>query len=126
MVRRRTPSFVGAGAVLGWVGTLASPWLRLFILNSYPFQPHFRCECYTSIESRKGHRNASIDAKGRIAMHDIEHKSTQEEPAFTSEQKGITTTGRQKLPRAWRYVLIGATVLFVLVVIFGSVLALAN
>ncbi len=59
-------------------------------------------------------------------MHDIEHKSTQEEPAFTSEQKGITTTGRQKLPRAWRYVLIGATVLLVLVVIFGSVLALAN
>ena len=36
-------------------------------------------------------------------MHDIEHKSAQEEPASTSEQKGMATTGRQKLPRAWRY-----------------------
>src|SRR6266581_2635083 len=126
MVRRRTPSFVGAGAVLGWVGTLASPWLRLFIANSNPFQPHFRCECYTSIESRKGHRNASIGAKGRIAMHDIEHKSTQEEPASTPEQKYISTTGRQKLPRSWRYILIGATALLVLALIFAGVLALAN
>ena len=59
-------------------------------------------------------------------MHDIEHKSAQEEPASTPEQKGITTTGRQKLPRAWRYVIIGATVLLVLAVIFAGVLALTN
>ncbi len=59
-------------------------------------------------------------------MHDIEHKSTQEEPATTPEQKGISTTGRQKLPRARRYIIIGATVLLVLALIFAGVLALAN
>jgi outer membrane protein assembly factor BamB len=59
-------------------------------------------------------------------MHNIEHKSAQEEPASTSEQKGMTTTGRRKLPRAWRYIIIGATVLLVLVVIFASILTLAN
>ena len=59
-------------------------------------------------------------------MHDIEHKSTQEEPASTPEQKYISTTGRQKLPRSWRYILIGATALLVLALIFAGVLALAN
>ncbi len=59
-------------------------------------------------------------------MHNIEHKPAQEEPASTPEQKGATTTGRQKLPRAWRYILIGGTVLLVFAVIIAGVLSLAN
>jgi primosomal replication protein N len=46
-------------------------------------------------------------------MYDIEHKPEQEEPAFTPEQKDITTAGRPKLPRAWRYAIIGGTALLV-------------
>jgi outer membrane protein assembly factor BamB len=59
-------------------------------------------------------------------MHDIEHKSAQEEPASTPEQKDISTAGRQKLPRAWRYALIGGTVLLVFAVIIAGVLSLTN
>jgi outer membrane protein assembly factor BamB len=59
-------------------------------------------------------------------MHDIEHMPVQEEPASTPEQKDATTTGRQKLPRAWQYTLIGGTVLLVFAVIIAGVLALAN
>ena len=59
-------------------------------------------------------------------MHDIEHKPVQEEPTSTPEQKDATTTGRQKLPRAWRYALIGGTVLLVFAVIIAGVLSLTN
>lgn len=72
-------------------------------------------------------------------MHDIEQHSTQDdsaveitdlqpqkEPVPTPIEKGATTTGRRKLPRAWRYILIGGTVLLVLAVIFAGVLSLAN
>ena len=59
-------------------------------------------------------------------MHDVEHKSSQEEPASTPEQRGITTTGKQKLPRASRYIIIGATALLVLALIFTGILSLAN
>ncbi|HEX9133020.1 MAG TPA: hypothetical protein VF844_12075, partial [Ktedonobacteraceae bacterium] len=72
-------------------------------------------------------------------MHDIEQHSTQDdsaveitdlqpqkEPVPTPIEKGATTTGRRKLPRTWRYILIGGTVLLVLAVIFAGVLSLAN
>lgn len=59
-------------------------------------------------------------------MYDIEHKPEQEEPAFTPEQKDITKAGRPKLPRAWRYAIIGGTVLLVLAVIFAGILSLTN
>jgi outer membrane protein assembly factor BamB len=72
-------------------------------------------------------------------MRDIEQHSTQDdsaveitdlqpqkEPAPTPVEKGSTTTERQKLPRAWRYILLGGTVLLVLAVIFAAVLSLAN
>jgi outer membrane protein assembly factor BamB len=72
-------------------------------------------------------------------MRDTEQHSTQDdsaveitdlqpqkEPAPTPVEKGTTTTGRQKLPRSWRYILIGGTVLLVLAVIFAGVLSLVN
>jgi len=59
-------------------------------------------------------------------MHNTEHKPVQEEPTSTPEQKDATTTGRQKLPRAWRYALIGVTVLLVFAVIIAGILSLTN
>jgi outer membrane protein assembly factor BamB len=59
-------------------------------------------------------------------MHNIEHKPTQEEPASISKGKGATMTGRQKLPRAWRYAIIGGSVLLVFAVIIAGLLAFAN
>jgi outer membrane protein assembly factor BamB len=59
-------------------------------------------------------------------MHNIEHKPTQEEPASISKEKGATMTGRQKLPRAWRYAIIGGSVLLVFAVIIAGLLAFAN
>jgi len=72
-------------------------------------------------------------------MRDIEQHSTQDdsaveitdlqpqkEPAPTPVEKGTTTTGRQKLSRSWRYILIGVTVLLVLAFIFADVLSLVN
>ncbi len=69
-------------------------------------------------------------------MHDIEHKSEQddsavevtplqpqEEPTFTP---GTTMTGRQKLPRVWRYAIAGGIVLLVLAVIFAGLLSLTR
>jgi outer membrane protein assembly factor BamB len=50
------------------------------------------------------------------------HEKQQAEPELTPVQKDITTTGRQKLPRAWQYAIIGGTVLLVLAVIFAGVL----
>ena len=70
--------------------------------------------------------SAAIGAKGRIAMHNLEHKPAQEEPSSLPEQKGAKISERQKLPRAWRYIIIGATVLLVLALIFTGVLSLAN
>src|SRR6266702_2674902 len=67
-----------------------------------------------------------IGAKGRIAMHNIEHKPLQEEPSSIPEQKGATTTERQKLPRAWRYTIIGGTVLLVFALIIAGLLTFAN
>jgi|GEM_PF-6469091 len=49
----------------------------------------------------KGIEAPAIGAKGGIAMHNTEHKPAQDEAASTPEQKGATTTGRQKMPRAW-------------------------
>jgi outer membrane protein assembly factor BamB len=59
-------------------------------------------------------------------MHNIEHKPTQEEPASISKEKGATMTGRQKLPRAWRYAIIGGSVLLVFAVIIAGLLTFAN
>src|SRR6266487_3113923 len=59
-------------------------------------------------------------------MHNIEHKPAQEEPSSSPEQKAATRTEKQKLPRAWRYILIGGMGLLVLAVIFAGVLSLAN
>jgi outer membrane protein assembly factor BamB len=69
-------------------------------------------------------------------MHDIEHKSEQddsaievtplqpqEEPTFTP---GTTMTRRQKLPRAWRYAIAGGIVLLVLAVISAGILSLTR
>jgi outer membrane protein assembly factor BamB len=70
--------------------------------------------------------NAATGAKGRIAMHNTEHKSKQEEPALTPKQKDVMTTEWQKLPRAWRYALIGGSVLLVLVVIIAALLTFTN
>src|SRR5438874_4755671 len=70
--------------------------------------------------------SAAIGAKGRIAMHNIEHKPAQEAPASTLEQKGATMTERQKLPRPWRYTIIGGSVLLVFAVIIAGLLTFAN
>ncbi len=59
-------------------------------------------------------------------MHNIEHKPTQEEPSSSPEQKAATRTEKQKLPRAWRYTIIGATALLVLALVFTGVLSLVN
>ena len=72
-------------------------------------------------------------------MHDIEHNSTRDDSLVeitnlepqnketpTPVKKGTAATGRQKLPRAWRYILIGGTVLLVLAVIFAGLLSLTN
>lgn len=72
-------------------------------------------------------------------MHDIEHKSEQDDSAveviplqpqaertFTPAQNGSTTTGRQLLPRAWRYAIAGGIVLLVLAVIFAGILSLTR
>ena len=59
-------------------------------------------------------------------MHNIEHKPAQEEPSSLPEQKGAMKTERQKLPRAWRYTIIGGSVLLVFAVIITGVLAFAN
>ena len=59
-------------------------------------------------------------------MHDIEHKSTQEEPASTPKQKDATMLERRKLPRTWRYIIIGGSVLLVFAVIIAGLLAFAN
>jgi outer membrane protein assembly factor BamB len=66
------------------------------------------------------------DTKGRMAMHNTEHKPSQEELASTPAQKGTPTTERQKLPRAWRYTIIGGSVLLVLAIIITGLLAFAN
>jgi outer membrane protein assembly factor BamB len=70
--------------------------------------------------------SAAIGAKGRIAMHNTEHKPAQEEPHSTPEQKGATTTKRQTLPRAWRYTIIAGSVLLVFAVIIAGLFAFAN
>jgi outer membrane protein assembly factor BamB len=62
----------------------------------------------------------------KITMHNIEHKPSQEEPASTPEQKGATMAERQKLPRAWRYTIIGGSVLLVFAVIIADLLTLAS
>src|SRR5438034_11338466 len=67
-----------------------------------------------------------MGAKGRIAMHNIEHKPLQEEPSSIPEQKDATTTERQKLPRTWRYTIIGGSVLLVFAVIIASLFTLVN
>lgn len=59
-------------------------------------------------------------------MHNIEHKTAQEKPTSTPAQQSTPTTERQKLPRAWRYSIIGGTVLLVFAVIFAGVLTLAS
>jgi outer membrane protein assembly factor BamB len=73
-------------------------------------------------------------------MHNIEHESAQDNSVVevthaqpqaaddtpTPVQKGITTIGRQKLPRAWRYSIIGGTMLIVLALIFAGLLSLTN
>lgn len=59
-------------------------------------------------------------------MHNIEHKPAQEEPVSSPEQKGATMTERQKLPRAWRYTIIGGSVLLLFAVIIAGLLTLAN
>src|SRR5438876_10936060 len=59
-------------------------------------------------------------------MHNIEHKPLQEEPSSIPEQKGATTTERQKLPRARRYTIIGGTVLLVFALIIAGLLTFAN
>jgi outer membrane protein assembly factor BamB len=69
---------------------------------------------------------ATIGVKGRVAMHNIEHKPAQEEPASTSKEKGATMTERQKLPRAWRYAIIGGSVLLVFAVIIAGLLTFVN
>jgi len=58
-------------------------------------------------------------------MHNIEHKPLKEEPASTPGQNG-TTTVRQKLPRTWRYALIGGTALLVFAVIIVGLLSFTN
>ena len=87
------------------------------------------------LKADKAVEKTATGGKGRIPMHDIEHKSEQDdsaveitplqpqaEPTFPPAQKG-STTGRQKLPRAWRYVIAGGTVLIVLAVIFAGILS---
>ena len=72
-------------------------------------------------------------------MHDIEHKSEQDdsaveitplqpqaEPTYPPAQHGRTTAGRQKLPRAWRYAIAGGIVLLVLAVISAGILSLTR
>jgi outer membrane protein assembly factor BamB len=87
-------------------------------------QPYFRNEGYTSFESREA--SAAFGAKGRIAMHNTEHKPAQEESTSTPEQKGATLTERQKLPRDWRYAIIAGSVLLVFAVIIAGLLTLAR
>src|SRR5207245_11640009 len=67
-----------------------------------------------------------MGAKGRIAMHNIEHKPLQEEPSSIPEQKGATTTERQKLLRAWRYTIIEGTVSHVFALIIAVLLTFRN
>ena len=59
-------------------------------------------------------------------MHNTEHKPAREEPDSTPEQKGATTTKRQTLRRAWRYPIIGGSVLLVFAVIIAGLLSSAN
>ncbi len=59
-------------------------------------------------------------------MHNIEHKPAQEELSSSPNQNGATMTERQKLPRAWRYIIIGGSVLLVLAVIIAGLLTLAS
>jgi len=59
-------------------------------------------------------------------MHNIEHKPEQEKPASTPAQEGTPTTERQKLPRAWRYTIIGGSVLLVFAMIIAGLLTFAN
>jgi outer membrane protein assembly factor BamB len=59
-------------------------------------------------------------------MHNIEHKPAREEPSSLPEQKGAMKTERQKLPRAWRYTIIGGSVLLVFAVIITGLLTFAN
>jgi outer membrane protein assembly factor BamB len=59
-------------------------------------------------------------------MHNIERKSAQEEPATTPEQKDIATPVRQKPPRAWRYILIGAAGVLVLALTLAGILSIGN
>ena len=54
------------------------------------------------------------------------HKPAQEESASTPGQKGVPMTERQKLPRAWRYTIIGGAVLLVLAVITAGLFAVTN
>jgi outer membrane protein assembly factor BamB len=91
-----------------------------------PFQPHFRYVGYTSIEGRECRIAPAPGTKGRMAMHNIEHKPAQEELSSLLEQKGVTMTERQKQPRAWRYTIIGGSVLLVFAVIFTGLLTFAN
>jgi outer membrane protein assembly factor BamB len=92
------------------------------------------------LKADKGIVEPATGEKGTIPMHDIEHESAQNdsvvevphvqpqaaEDTSTPVQKGITTIGRQKLPRAWRYIIIGGTMFLVLAVIFAGLLSLAN
>jgi outer membrane protein assembly factor BamB len=72
-------------------------------------------------------------------MHDIEQNPTQDDTAVEitdlspqkedtsrSVEKDSTTAGRQKLTRAWRYIIIGTSVLLVLALVFAGVLSLAK
>ena len=58
-------------------------------------------------------------------MHDIEHTSERGDSAIevTPAQNGSITTGRQLLPRAWRYAIAGGIVFLVLAVIFAGLLS---
>ena len=59
-------------------------------------------------------------------MHNTEHKPTQEKPASIPVHEGTPTTERQKLPRTWRYAIIGGTVLLVFAVIIAGLLTFAK
>jgi outer membrane protein assembly factor BamB len=79
------------------------------------------------LQAAKGiEARTAIGAKGKTAMHNIEHKPAQEVQGSTSNQKGTTMTERHKLPRAWRYTIIGGSVLLVFAVIIAGLLTLAN
>jgi outer membrane protein assembly factor BamB len=86
-----------------------------------------KCRLYFFSKAEKvNEANTATGAKGRIAMHNLEHKPSQEEPSSLPEQKGAMMTERQQLPRSWRYTIIGGSVLLVFAVIIAGLLTFAN